>query len=256
MGRRSAPVVAVVGSGKAAGALAASLKKARVRHMRHVARSTDPIGAADIVVLAVIDAAIGEVARAVVERGARGLLVHMAGSLGLDALGEASGLAARGCRRGALHPLASLDGAAPIPRGPFAAVDADVDDDVAALSALAVRLGLEPGRVRADGRVRYHAGAVIAGNLATALVQLGVEQLVRAGVDADTARRGLAVLLRSTAERAFASPLPAALTGPVARGDNETIARHLQALSGADDEVTRRVYLELTRVLAERVARR
>jgi predicted short-subunit dehydrogenase-like oxidoreductase (DUF2520 family) len=130
------------------------------------------------------------------------------------------------------------------------ACDADVEEDEAILESLARRLRLVPARIRDGDRARYHAAAVIAGNLATGLLQLGVDELVRIGVDGDVARQALARLLMSTATRAIAVPLGAALTGPVARGDVDTVARHLAVL---DDETTREVYRLLTRVLVERV---
>jgi predicted short-subunit dehydrogenase-like oxidoreductase (DUF2520 family) len=134
--------------------------------------------------------------------------------------------------------------------------DVDGDDaarvaaDAMVIQRLARRLHLSPCRVRDADRVRYHAGAVIAGNLATALLQLGVEQLVSAGVDVDAARVGLARLLASTAARAERDPLPLALTGPVARGDEGTVAGHLAALPPGR---ARDAYRLLTRVLIDDV---
>jgi predicted short-subunit dehydrogenase-like oxidoreductase (DUF2520 family) len=107
-----------------------------------------------------------------------------------------------------------------------------------------------PWRVVDGDRAAYHAAAVVAGNLATALLQLGVEQLGAIGVDEEVARVSLARLLASTGERAVALPLPQALTGPVARHDGGTLRAHLQALR---DPVTVEVYRRLTAVLIERV---
>jgi len=91
---------------------------------------------------------------------------------------------------------------------------------------------------------------VIAGNLATALLHLGVQQLVAAGVDAEVARTSLARLLQTTAARALQAPLVHALTGPVARGDVDTVARHLAVLPPGP---ARDAYLLLTRVLVDDV---
>lgn len=241
--RRAVPRVVVVGAGRAARSLAASLRRARVPVTSVSSRGRVHVVAADVVVVAVTDAAIPAVAAALECEGAP-LVVHMAGSLPLA-------VTAPHARRGAFHPLASLDGTTPVPRGTLCACDADSDDDLALLMGLARRLGLEPARVHDDARARYHAGAVIAGNLATALLQLGVDELVRVGIDADVARHSLARLLSSTAARCEVQPLALALTGPVARGDVETVARHLAVL---DDPATRAVYRQLTRVLVGRVA--
>jgi predicted short-subunit dehydrogenase-like oxidoreductase (DUF2520 family) len=269
--------VVVVGGGRAGGSLRASLRAAHVevallRALPLLARKRRRRVDADVVVLAVPDAAIADVA-AHLDVGTA-LLVHMAGSRGTDAFHDVAlrdgavhdGVAAsaRPVRaRGVFHVLASLDGKHPLPRGALCAWDVVVDDGgrpeqarrraraaERTLVALARRLGLSPYRVRDADRARYHAGAVIAGNLATALLHLGVEQLVAAGVDGDVARMSLARLLGSTAERALHAPLPLALTGPVARGDTATVARHLQVLP---EGAARAAYVLLTRVLVDTV---
>jgi predicted short-subunit dehydrogenase-like oxidoreductase (DUF2520 family) len=243
MGRRRRLRVAVVGGGRAAGSLLASLRRARVTASSISSRGAIVIdGDVDVVLVAVADHAIATVASSLQLRG-RPLIAHVAGSLGRDVLGGHP-------RRGVFHPLASLDGAAPVPAGCLCACDADNDDDEACLEALATRLRLAPARVGDADRARYHAAAVIAGNLATGLLQLGIDELQRIGIDDDVAREALARLLLSTATRAVDAPLARALTGPVARGDVATVARHLAVL---DDDTTRAAYRLLTRVLVERV---
>ncbi len=240
------PRVVVVGGGRAAGSLVSSLRRARVSVHDVASRGRIVLDDVDIVMVAVADHAIAAVAAAIDPHTATGqlpLVVHVAGSLGREVLGGHQ-------RRGVFHPLASLDGVTPIPNGCLCGCDADSDDDEAVLESLARRLRLVPTRVRDGDRARYHAAAVIAGNLATGLLQLGVDELVRIGVDGDVARQALARLLLSTATRAVTTPLAAALTGPVARGDVATVARHLAVL---DDAATREVYRLLTRVLIERV---
>lgn len=242
--RRRRPRVVVVGGGRAAGSLLASLRRARVPSRAVSSRSAVVVAAdVDVVLIAVSDAAIAVVASALRLEGAP-LVAHVAGSLGRDVL-DGHG------RRGVFHPLASLDGVTAVPAGCLCACDADDAADEALLEDLARRLRLEPARVRDVDRARYHAAAVIAGNLATGLLQLGVDELARIGIDRDVARVALARLLQSTATRAMAAPLASALTGPVARGDVDTVARHLAVL---DDDTTRAVYRVLSRVLVERVA--
>jgi predicted short-subunit dehydrogenase-like oxidoreductase (DUF2520 family) len=237
------PVVTVVGGGRAAGSLLASLRRARIPTRGISSRGALFIDAdVDIVLVAVADGAIATVAAAMATSGTP-LVAHVAGSLGCTVLEPHR-------RRGVFHPLASLDGATPVPAGCLCACDASDDDDEAILESLARRLRLSPARVGDKDRARYHAAAVIAGNLATGLLQLGVDELQRIGIDNDVARQALARLLSSTAARAMDAPLASALTGPVARGDVDTVARHLAIL---DDETTRSVYRLLTRVLVERV---
>ncbi len=236
----------IVGRGKAGGSLAASLRQAGVDVVvvkgRASAQRRRTKLDATLVLLCVPDRFLGDV---IVDVDEDAIVCHVAGALGLAAL---SALPEK--RRGVFHPLASLDGRHVVPRGCLCAYDGSDDDVRARLVRLAKRIGLVPRRVEDQQRAGYHAGAVIAGNLATALLQLGVEQLLRAGVDEATARVSLARLLASTAERAVARPLPEALTGPVARRDAATLRAHLGAI---DDDDARAAYRLLSRVLIERV---
>jgi predicted short-subunit dehydrogenase-like oxidoreductase (DUF2520 family) len=246
MGRRLR--VVVVGRGRAGGSLAAALRAAAVdvavvRARPLLRRRRRRVVDADVVFVAVPDAAIADVAACL---DTDGLVLHLAGALGCAALVGHP-------RRGVFHLLASLDGRRPPPRGCLCAWDVAGDDEqggAVVVQRLAKRLGLFACRVRDADRARYHAGAVIAGNLATALLHLGAQQLVAAGVDVDVARVGLARLLATTAARAERAPLPQALTGPVARGDVDTVAGHLAALPAG---AARDAYALLTRVLVNDV---
>lgn len=254
--------IAILGLGKAGGSLLASLRKARVTIVAKGARltalkKTRAWHTATVLVLAVPDNAIADVARAIAaEPAVPGLVVHLSGARGASAL---SSLEARGVTVGTFHPLASLDGKATIPRGTFVAVEAAArapgvaQDGEKRLVRLAKKLGLVAGTVRDADRVRYHAGAVIAGNLATALLHEGIELLVRSGVNRDVARVSLARLLASTAQNAIAHPLAAALTGPVARGDIATVEGHLALLDREDQDLAV-VYRVLSAVLVDDVS--
>jgi predicted short-subunit dehydrogenase-like oxidoreductase (DUF2520 family) len=255
--------IAILGLGKAGGSLVASARDARMSIVAKAARlprltRTLAWHSARTLFLAVPDDAIEDVARALARIAAKGkalpsLVVHMSGAKGASALGA---LVDRGCTVGTFHPLASLDGAHAIPRGTFIAIDTQgpkTREGARKLQAIAKRMKLVPGTVREDDRVRYHAGAVVAGNLATALLHEGVELLVRSGVARDVARVSLARLLASTAHNAIARPLADALTGPVARGDIATIAGHV-ALLDAEDASLAALYRALSLVLIDDVS--
>ena len=152
---------------------------------------------------------------------------------------------------GTFHPLASLDGRRAIPRGTLIAVDATSVRAQRTLTSLARRCALVPAHVPSRERARYHAGAVVSANLAVALLHHGVALLEGAGVPPELARGSLARLLRSQAENAIARPLAQALTGPVARGDAGTLARHVQTL--ADDHELLALYRTLSRTLIDDV---
>ena len=105
---------------------------------------------------------------------------------------------------------------------------------------------MSPFEVAEERRAAYHAAAAIASNFLVALEESAAELLDSCGVD--DARELLAPLVLRTAAN-WAEHGPEALTGPIARGDEATVARHLAALAEADPDL-----LDLYRTLAERTA--
>jgi predicted short-subunit dehydrogenase-like oxidoreductase (DUF2520 family) len=93
-------------------------------------------------------------------------------------------------------------------------------------------------------KARYHAAAVFASNFPMVLLATAMRLLTSAGVPEDAARGALGTLLVSAAENASAMGPSAALTGPVVRGDVDTVRAHLDALGDV------RAILELYRGLS------
>jgi len=180
---------------------------------------------ASLVILAPPDAVIAEVAARVagsLEPGA--IVIHLSGSrtvADLDAITSQR----TDVEVGALHPLQSL----PAPEvgaerlaGAWCAV-AGSD----AVAELAVSLGMHPFVVRDDARAAYHAAATIASNHLVAL--LGQAQ--RVAEEAGVPFEALLPLVRATVENVAALGPAGALTGPVSRGDVDTVAAHLDAIA-------------------------
>lgn len=179
-----------------------------------------PVGLAEVVVLAVPDAAVAEAARAV-PMGR--IVLHCAGSLDVDVL--------RPHRpAGSFHPLMTFPGPEiGIPDAAEVAVALAGDAEaVDAGQAIARRLGFASFTVPGDRRL-YHCAAVIAGNFATVLLAEAADVLTKAGVPPDRS----AALLLPLALRSLRNAVPnprQALTGPAARGDDTTIEAHRTAL--------------------------
>lgn len=196
-----------------------------------------------LVVLAVPDGAIREVACQTTEPVA---VVHMSGASGLEVLDAVD-------TRGALHPLAALQADGPLPAGTFALIEASTPALADTLTMLATRLGLSPALLPADAppeaRALYHAAASITANLSVALMADALTLMRRAGLDDTQARPALARLLGTTAQAAVRLPLPDMLTGPIARGDVHTVAKHMDAL--ADAPAVRGRYQALSAALLE-----
>jgi len=201
---------------------------------------------ADVVIVATLDAVIAETATALaasVEPGA--LVLHLSGATTLH---ELDGLArARpDVEVGSLHPLQSLP-SPEVGRDRLAGSWCAVDGPVARIERLALALGMHPFRVDPDDRVRYHAAACVASNHLVALLGQ-VERLADA---AGVPRDAFLPLVRATLDNVDELGPTDALTGPVARGDYETVARHLDAIP--DDE--RAAYVALSNAAARLVCR-
>jgi predicted short-subunit dehydrogenase-like oxidoreductase (DUF2520 family) len=203
-----------------------------------------------VVVLAVRDQAIAEVAAAIMEHVSEDdvppILLHCAGALPAE---EAfAPLTQRPLGVGVLHPLRSLAGAVgdEALAGTIFAVEGDEPGKLAALR-IVNRVGGVPLVLDAKQLPRYHAAAALVANHVVGLVDAGVELMTALGLSRSHATRALAQLLASTATNLERVGLPDALTGPIARGDVEVIARHLLALVSHADA------LALYRATARRV---
>lgn len=151
-----------------------------------------------------------------------------------------------GAATGVVHPLQALTGAesAPLLHGSHFRVEGD-ERALHTLQAFVADLGGALIDVPLAARTMYHAAAVLAGNAPLVLLERATQLLVDAGVDAATAHSALAALLEGAAGNARRAGSAAALTGPVARGDAETVRAHLEAL--AVDTDARELYVHLAR---------
>jgi len=188
--------------------------------------------APEVVLLCVPDRAIGEVAEGI-EPGP--WVGHVSGATPLSTLDPH-------VRRFGLHPLLSFTKA----RGPeqlhggWAAVGAETDEALGIAFGIAEILGLRPFELDDGGRSAYHAGAAMASNYLVTLRHVAGSLLDAAGAPPEA----LDALMRSVVEGGFE------LTGPIARGDWETVARHLDVIRAERPELEE-LYLVLARATAE-----
>jgi predicted short-subunit dehydrogenase-like oxidoreductase (DUF2520 family) len=138
-------------------------------------------------------------------------------------------LRARGWSTGSLHPLISVtDPHTPLD-GAFWCVEGE--PRAARLAKAIVRdLGGTSFSINAAEKPLYHAAAVMTAGHVTALFDVALEMLVACGLTRKTARQILQPLLASTVHNLETKEPAQALTGSFARGDVETIKRHLAAL--------------------------
>jgi predicted short-subunit dehydrogenase-like oxidoreductase (DUF2520 family) len=194
------------------------------------------VGRCELVLLAVPDSAVAELAAAL-PWAAGQEVVHCSGALDLTVLDPAR---RRGALRGCLHPLQSFPERFGEARR-FAGIACGVEGDgtlAARLQALCSALGASSFSLAGVDRARYHAAAVLASNYVVALHAAAAAAWTLAGLPQERAREALAPLTLGAADAVSRLPLPAALTGPIARGDATTIARQIEAL-GEDRELQR-----------------
>jgi predicted short-subunit dehydrogenase-like oxidoreductase (DUF2520 family) len=203
--------IEVIGSGRVGSAVAARLRELGLA-----------VGAdgAELVLLCVPDGAIAEVAGRLSPGGR--WVAHVSGATPLAALDPHE-------RRFSVHPLQTFTRA----RGPeqldgaWAAVTGESEEALARARWLAETLGLRPFELADDARPLYHAGAAVASNYLVT-IQRAASALLEA---ADAPPEALEPLMRRTIENGFE------LTGPIARGDWETVERHREAIRAARPEL-------------------
>jgi predicted short-subunit dehydrogenase-like oxidoreductase (DUF2520 family) len=206
--------------------------------VRPIIYSELPAHAARLLI-AVADDAIGEVAEAVARGGMRtGVALHTCGAKGPEALAP---LAAQGVCCGTLHPLQTVPTPAQGVERLRGIAFAIAGDELATLWAeqLAALLGGQVLRIAPAARPIYHAAAVMASNYITGLIEAGIVLMRAAGVGEATARKALAPLIAASVEGAVTRGPIEALTGPIQRGDVETVAGHIEALASFPEPLQR-----------------
>ena len=257
----------IIGPGRAGIGLGLALARAGydVRlHGRHAKRVPRPlkltvdsedrppawIGEAGVLLLAVRDDALRDLALMLKQSQAvtaSHVVLHLSGVQGQEALGA---LVTSQAALGSLHPLQTISDPERAPdrlRGAWAAVEG-MPRAVEAAERLARDIGLRPFRVATKQKAVYHAGAVFASNYFVVVEAVAQRLLRHAGLSDREAWEALRPLVEGTLENLAHQPPMAALTGPVARGDEATVRRHLEALTSDDAALYRvlgRAALEL-----------
>ena len=214
--------IAVIGAGRLGTALAAALRASGLAVDGPLPRGAIP--RADVVLLCVPDGAIAAAAAAV-EPGP--LVGHCSGATGLEPLEGHEGFA--------LHPLMTVPAGSPptVFAGATAAVDGATPRALETAEGLAGLLGMRPIRVAAQDRAAYHAAASIASNFLVTLEGAAERLAATTGVD----RAALAPLVRAAVETWVELGAERALTGPIVRGDEGTVARQREAVEQRTPEL-------------------
>lgn len=260
--------IAVVGAGNLGSALALALRRggytidavvahsgrSQVRARELAKRVRAPVTVslvgsdAEVVWICVPDSAVARAAEtlaAQIEWKGR-VALHSSGALTSDAL---TPLRARGAAVASAHPLMTfVRGSRPSFEGvPFA-----IEGDAAAVRVarrIVRDLGGRAYTIQKSEKAAYHAWGTFASPLLNALLAATEEVASVAGVRGKSARERMAPILRQTVENYVAFGAADAFSGPIIRGDVETVKKHLRVLRGRS--IARDVYLALARAALE-----
>jgi predicted short-subunit dehydrogenase-like oxidoreductase (DUF2520 family) len=210
--------IAIVGAGRLGTALAAGLRAAGLEVAGPLRRGASASGH-DAALLCVPDGEIAAAARAVDRDG--GLVGHCSGATGLDVLA--------GHEAFSLHPLMTVPATF---NGAGAAIAGSTQRALATARALAESLGMLHFEIADEDRAAYHAAASMASNYLVALEDAAERLLATTGAS----RELLVPLVRATVEN-WSREGAHALTGPIARGDEETVAGQRAAVEERTPEL-------------------
>ena len=219
------------------------------------AGSTRQVVGADVILIATPDSAIERVAQSLAKIGGnewRGRIVlHTSGALDRSAL---AALGKRGAAIGSIHPLQTFSGAA-IPNLDGAVFGVEGDRKAQGMARrIARELGGVPVRLESRDKAAYHAAGAFASGLVLALVEAATRMLTARGFQRKRALQAVLGLTRQTLENLERTGARAAWTGPIARGDFSTVARHAAALRRLSAE-HRAAYAAVSRLAAAVLAR-
>ncbi|MBI2305441.1 MAG: DUF2520 domain-containing protein [Chloroflexi bacterium] len=184
--------------------------------------------AAELVFITTPDDVIPQMACQVAWRPDHGV-VHCSGADSASILDPAR---ERGAQVGVFHPLqtlASLEEALENLPGSTFSIEAQ-GSLLESLKEMATALEGRWIVLRAEDRVLYHAAAVIVCNYLVTLMKMATDLWQFFGVSPQEATSALLPLVRGTVHNLETVGLPMCLTGPIARGDLGTVAKHLEAL--------------------------
>jgi len=255
--------VFVLGAGRAGTGLTRAFRMSGIPvvglHGRHVHEGPDPVTAgtipatiatATVVLVAVRDAQIDDALRELLEAplAPDAVVLHASGSAEPAMLDQ---VRAHGHAAGTFHPLVPIADPLRAPQqlcGAWVGIDGDERAKTASRD-LAAALGCHVFDIPPGQKARYHAAAVIVSNFPAVLLATGDRVLAETGIPAEAAEQALRALFLAAIGNLRRQHGAVSLTGPILRGDVDTIRRHLVAL--ADDPGALEVYRSLSRALVD-----
>ena len=253
------PMIAIVGCGRLGAALAKFLSEAgyrlsglaskslssakRLANLTGTGRFTkipwEITKEADIVFLTTPDDTISDTCSSIASKDGfkrDSVVLHCSGALPSTILSSAKSC---GAFIGSMHPMQSFalnEGN----KSPFHGIIFAVEGDIQALDTaakIAVDFGADCIPIKTEDKTLYHAAAVVASNYLVTLLSLAYRLIEHAGISGSDTWKVLKPLIEGTLSNIEKAGIPAALTGPIARGDIETVKRHIEAIGKKSPEL-------------------
>ncbi len=206
----------------------------------------------ELVLLTVPDQEIGKMAgrlSGLAETWKNHHVVHCSGTL---TSGVLSPLQERGAGCASFHPLQTFTSSSDSEDFHDIYFGCEGNEEtVSLLTDLADRLGASVLRVAPEEKPYIHLAAVFASNYVMALMHTAGKAGAEGGASPKPLRKALMPLMRQTADNIARNGLENALSGPIARGDADTVKHHLELL--ADTPEMRELYLRLGREMLDLV---
>lgn len=199
--------------------------------------STDQLG--KLVFITVTDDRIEAMAKklAMLSDSLKGYsFVHCSGNKSSEVL---ESLSKKGASVASFHPLQSVtrQSRADVFEDIYFDIEGD-DDTIALLGRIAEKLGAEWFEISAYAKPYLHAAAVMASNYLISLLKTSSDIAVIGEIDDKLARKAILPLVKHTLENTSKSELSDALTGPIVRGDSQTVEEHIRILEHHPDLLT------------------
>jgi predicted short-subunit dehydrogenase-like oxidoreductase (DUF2520 family) len=247
------PSIAIIGCGKVGTSLAFFLSKAGYRisglfsktrasaeAISQLINGPEPAESswaaakpADIVLITTPDDVISGACRLLADNDGfkeNAAVLHCSGALPSTILSSAK---ISGTSTGSMHPLQSF-ATARTDINPFLGINMAVEGDRQAVDSaarIARDLGSQAHTIKTEGKTLYHAAAVVASNYLVTILDLSLKMLKTAGINKADGFTILKPLIDGTLNNIENVGIPEALTGPIARGDVDTVAAHLEHIA-------------------------
>ncbi|NLD18902.1 MAG: DUF2520 domain-containing protein [Clostridiales bacterium] len=208
------------------------------------------IAKSDMIFITTPDRTIGQVAQTLSENSSKydlngKHLCHLSGSLSSESLLCASDKCA------SAHPMIAISSRkTDLSEAPFTIEGQP--ETVSILKSMLTKCGNIVTLIETDKKGSYHCAASIASNLMVALAELSINKLQECGFSRQGALHLLTPLMKSNIDAVCEKGTEQALTGPIERGDEQTIRTHLEGLEGNSKEIYRLLSLELVDIAREK----